>query len=151
MQPRLLSALGVKSAAEGLAGTRESDSGSEIQNALGQRATSHAASTMPGMSTQGPLATTAMATMLAVSAADPDRERRRHMVAQDEEALDGLEELDRAMALGKVDHALLSRLSAMAEREDEAGTPEELRQIRGDIRMRIEIELAKLEMSGGGF
>lgn len=86
---------------------------------------------------------TSMAMLLAVAAANPDREKRRRIAEHGQLALDQLEALDNALALGTVDETLIASLTEWAQQLGLNG-PAEVAEIMGEVELRLKVELAKL-------
>jgi hypothetical protein len=90
----------------------------------------------------GGLPVSPLANIIGITPQDPDEERRHRSVRYANTLLDDLEELHRAVCLGKLD---ADRLQALALKLDRAPPPAdaEIADLIGQIQVRVAVELAK--------
>ena len=83
--------------------------------------------------------------LLALQGVDDASERRRRSVARGRNALDVLEDLKLAVLSGTLDSSALGRLKAAVVGLNEPSGDRNLDAVLGEIELRVEVELAKID------
>ena len=102
----------------------------------------------PTVPTGGPRGVGGIEALIALQGIEPPEERRRRAVKHGRNALDALDELKLGLLAGVLDAATLTKLkSAATGLKDASGDPR-LDGVLGEIELRVEVELAKMDGPG---
>ncbi len=91
--------------------------------------------------------------LIALQGVEPvvhPEERRRRAVKRGHTALDLLDEMKLGLLSGRLDPAMLLKLKAAAAGLKDLSGDSRVDEVLAEIDLRVEVELAKVEMAGGG-